>query len=244
MKGFVLPIFQGGILQTVGLEPNKKNIPVKINIGRQIYIKEMIEKRKEQKKTIENNVIRVNGLDREYQKKRIDNNNANNNINLNNNIFNNKSSLGYYKKNKLEPIKQKGSNYSETQLTNRSKKKIIKDVLNLKNKNDFELNLDNSFNNNIQLNERYNSYNKSKKLKNNPNEEFNGYPRKLNDLINNQEAEKEVSEQLNFKINNLNPLLKNNNKISVKENKYTWDTLQKMKSNSLVNENELNNLIK
>ena len=155
MKGFVLPIFQGGILQTVGLEPNNtKNVPVKVNIGRQIYIKEMIEKRKEQKKTIEKNVIRVNGLDREYQKKRIDNNNANNNINLNNNIFNNKSSLGYYKKNKLEPIKQNNSNYSETQLSNRSKKKIIKDVLNLKNKNDFELNFDNSFNKNGQLNER------------------------------------------------------------------------------------------
>ena len=245
MKGFVLPIFQGGILQTVGLEPNNtKNVPVKVNIGRQIYIKEMIEKRKEQKKTIEKNVIRVNGLDREYQKKRIDNNNANNNINLNNNIFNNKSSLGYYKKNKLEPIKQNNSNYSETQLSNRSKKKIIKDVLNLKNKNDFELNFDNSFNKNGQLNERYNSNNKNKKLKSNPNEEFNGYPRKLNDLINDQEAEKEVSDQLNFKINNQNPLLRNKNNTSVKENKYTWDSLEKMKSSSLVNENELNKLIK
>ena len=81
---------------------------------------------------------------------------------------------------------------------------------------------------------------------------LNSFPRKLKDLINDEEAEKEVSEQLNFKPNNIlgnntymNPLfLKNKNVQNVKENKYTWESLEKMKSSSLVDENELNNLIK
>jgi hypothetical protein len=43
---------------------------------------------------------------------------------------------------------------------------------------------------------------------------------------------------------NLNPLLaKNKNNYNVKENKYTWDSLQKMKSSKLVDEDELNKLI-
>ena len=43
----------------------------------------------------------------------------------------------------------------------------------------------------------------------------------------------------------MNPLLlKNKNIQNVKENKYTWESLEKMKSSSLVDENELNNLIK
>ena len=81
---------------------------------------------------------------------------------------------------------------------------------------------------------------------------LNSFPRKLKDLINDEEAEKEVSEQLNFKPNNIfgnnanmNPLLlKNKNVQNVKENKYTWESLEKMKSSSLVDENVLNNLIK
>ena len=240
MKGFVLPLFQGGILHTMGVEPTTKNVPVKINIGRQIYIKEMIEKRKEQKKSIEKNVMRVNGLDREYQKKKIDKNNDN--INLNNNIFSNKSSLGYYKKTKLEPIKQTGSNYSDTQITNKTKKKIIDDILNI-NKNNISLYYENNSNDNSKIKNRYEKNNLKLKGKNN-NNELKGFPRKINDLINDQEAEKEVSEQLDFKVNNLNPLLlKNKNNISVKENKYTWDSLEKMKSSSLVDENELNKLI-
>ena len=239
MKGFVLPIFQGGILHTVGVEPTTRNAPVKINIGRQIYIKEMIEKRKEQKKIIEKNVMRVNGLDREYQKKKLDINN--NNINSNNNIFSNKSSLGYYKKAKLEPInKPTSSNYSDAQITNKRKKKIINDILNINN--DFGLNYENNLNDNSKINDRYEQKLRNPKGKNNG--ELKGFPRKLNDLINDQEAEKEVSDQLNFKVNNINPLLKNKKNISVKENKYTWDSLEKMKSSSLVDENELNKLIK
>ncbi len=84
----------------------------------------------------------------------------------------------------------------------------------------------------------------------NNNNELDGFPRKLNDLINDQEAEKEVSEQLNFNYNNygniisINPLLpKNKNNSNIKENKYTWDSLQKMKSSTLVDEEELNRLI-
>ena len=242
MKGFVLPLFQGGILHTVGEEPFKKNAPVKINIGRQIYIKEMIEKRKEQKKSIEKKVMRLNGLDREYQKKKIDKNNDN--INLNNNIFSNKSSLVYHKKTKLEPIKQTGSNYSDTQITNKTKKKIINEILNI-NKNNFGLNYEKNIDDNSIVNNRYEKNILKSKVKKN-NNELKGFPRKLNDLINDQEAEKEVSDQLNFKVNNINSLLakNNNNNISVKENKYTWDTLEKMKSSSLVDENELNKLIK
>ena len=85
---------------------------------------------------------------------------------------------------------------------------------------------------------------------NNKNSDLNSFPRKLNDLINDQEAEKEVSEQLNFKLKNnngninMNPLLLNNkNNKKVQENKYTWDSLEKMKSNNLVDESELNKLI-
>ena len=243
MKGFVLPIFHGGILHTVGTEQNTKNVPVKVNIGRQIYIKEMIEKRKEQKKSIEKKVIRVNGLDREFQKKKID---------LNNNIFTNKTSLTNIKKNKLEPIKQSASNYSDTYITSKNKNKIVKDILNINNKDNLELNFGNDLNDNSKINDRYDirtMNNKNNKLKIN---ELNGFPRKLKDLINDQEAEKEVSEQLNFKYKNnydnnlnVNPLLlKNNNNSKVKENKYTWDSLQKMKSNTLIDETELNKLIK
>ena len=241
MKGFVLPIFQGGVLQTVGVDPNTKNVPVKVNLGRQIYIKEMIEKRKEQKKLNEKKVIRFNGLDREYQKKKIDVNNSN----INNNIFTNKTSFGNYKKNKLEPIKQNTSNYSDYNTTSKNKNsnKITKDILNLKNKEDLELHIGNNINDNSILNDRYNLAS----INNNNNKELNGFPRKLNDLINDQEAEKEVSEQLNFKYNNnmnINPLLaKNKNNYNVKENKYTWDSLQKMKSSKLVDEDELNKLI-
>ena len=243
MKGFVLPLFNGGILQTVGAEPNTKNVPVKVNIGRQIYIKEMIEKRREQKKSIEKKVIRLNGLDREYQKKRIDIKNENNI----DGIFNSKSSYGYYKKNKLEPINQNLSKYSETNKTKKNNKtKLVTDILNLKNKNELGINYESNLNDLSKNNDRYNSnILKNRKYTNfdNQNDEFNGFPRKLKDLINDQEAEKEVSEQLNFKINNMNPLLKNTNKINVKENKYTWDSLEKMKSSSLVDVNELDKLI-
>ena len=251
MKGFVLPIFHGRILQTVGVDPNTKNVPVKVNIGRQIYIKEMIEKRKEQKKLNEKKVMRANGLDRECQKKRIELNNSNSNININNNIFTNKTSFGNQKKNKLEPIKQNTSNYSESKSSKKNKKKIINDILSLKNKDELELYIGNDINDNSKKNDRYlESMNSVNHKQINNNNELNGFPRKLNDLINDQEAEKEVSEQLNFNYNNygniisINPLLpKNKNNSNIKENKYTWDSLQKMKSSTLVDEEELNRLI-
>ena len=248
MKGFVLPIFQGGnVLHTTAGEQTNKNIPVKVKLEN---IKDMIEKRKEQKKSIEKNVIRVNGLNREYQKKKLD---KINNNNSNKNIFMNKSLLGYNKKNKLEPIKQTNSNYSDTNINSISKRKIINDILNIKN-NDNELVYENNLSDNVKIFDRYemNMWNNNIKNYNKKNTELNSFPRKLNDLINDQEAEKEVSDQLNFKPNNIlgnnmdiNPLLlKNKNIQNVKQNKYTWDTLQKMKSNSLVDETELNNLIK
>ena len=248
MKGFVLPIFQGGssVLHTViGEQATTKNLPVKVKLGN---IKEMIEKRKEQKKNIEKNVIRVNGLDREHQKKRLDQ------INTNKNIFLNNSLLNIHKKNKLEPIKQTNSNYSDTNINNRNRKKYINDILNLKN-NENEFVFDNNLSDNIKIAERYeiNNWNNNNiRNYNKENMKLNSFPRKLKDLINDEEAEKEVSEQLNFKPNNIlgnntymNPLfLKNKNVQNVKENKYTWESLEKMKSSSLVDENELNNLIK
>ena len=247
MKGFVLPIFHGGssILHTVtGEQATTKNLPVKVKLGN---IKEMIEKRKEQKKNIEKNVIRVNGLDREHQKKRLDQ------INTNKNIFLNNSLLNIHKKNKLEPIKQTNSNYSDTNINNRNRKKYINDILNLKN-NENEFVFDNHLSDNIKIAERYeiNNWNNNIRNYNKENMKLNSFPRKLKDLINDEEAEKEVSEQLNFKPNNIfgnnanmNPLLlKNKNVQNIKENKYTWESLEKMKSSSLVDENELNNLIK
>ena len=247
MKGFVLPIFHGGssILHTVtGEQATTKNLPVKVKLGN---IKEMIEKRKEQKKNIEKNVIRVNGLDREYQKKRLDQ------INTNKNIFLNNSLLNIHKKNKLEPIKQTNSNYSDTNINNRNRKKYINDILNLKN-NENEFVFDNNLSDNIKIAERYEINNWNNNIRNyyKENMKLNSFPRKLKDLINDEEAEKEVSEQLNFKPNNIfgnnanmNPLLlKNKNVQNIKENKYTWESLEKMKSSSLVDENVLNNLIK
>ena len=231
MKGFVLPIFNGGILQTVEGEQNTKNIPVKINIGRQIYIKEMIEKRKEEKNNIQKNIIKVNGLDREYQKKKLDKNNN--------------AILKTYGYNKLEPIKKNNSNYSDSNIANNNKTKKLNDILNIKVNDEIKSNIEDKLsdnnNNNIML-----------KSNNNKNSDLNSFPRKLNDLINDQEAEKEVSEQLNFNFKlknnngniNMNPLLLNNkNNKKVQENKYTWDSLEKMKSNNLVDESELNKLI-
>jgi len=232
MKGFVLPIFNGGILQTVQGEQNTKNIPVKINIGRQIYIKEMIEKRKEEKNNIQKNIIKVNGLDREYQKKKLDKNN--------NNIL---KTYGY---NKLEPIKKNNSNYSDSNIANNNKTKKLNDILNIKVNDEIKSNIEDKLSDNNNQNIMLKNNNNN----NNKNSDLNSFPRKLNDLINDQEAEKEVSEQLNFKLknnygnNNMNPLLLNNkNNKKVQENKYTWDSLEKMKSNNLVDESELNKLI-
>ena len=159
---------------------------------------------------------------------------------MNNIIFSNKSSLGYYKKNKLEPIKHTPSIYSDTQITNSNKKKIISDILNIKNGNDIELIFDNDLGQNSKINESRINDKHEKNVMNS--KELKGFSRKLNDLINDQEAEKEVSEQLNFRVNNKNPLLLKNK--MVKENKFTWDSLEKMKSSSLVDEAELKNLIK
>jgi len=230
MKGFVLPIFNGGILQTVQGEQNTKNIPVKINIGRQIYIKEMIEKRKEEKNNIQKNIIKVNGLDREYQKKKLDKNNN--------------AILKTYGYNKLEPIKKNNSNYSDSNIANNNKTKKLNDILNIKVNDEIKSNIEDKLSDNNNQNIML------KNNKNNKNSDLNSFPRKLNDLINDQEAEKEVSEQLNFKLKNnygninMNPLLLNNkNNKKVQENKYTWDSLEKMKSNNLVDESELNKLI-
>ena len=73
-----------------------------------------------------------------------------------------------------------------------------------------------------------------------------------------EEARRDILKKLNLKINDFNEnnnnvnnnndifkemILKNKNNKNTKENKYSWDMLSNMKSNSLVTETELNNLI-
>ena len=158
---------------------------------------------------------------------------------------NNNAILKTYGYNKLEPIKKNNSNYSDSNIANNNKTKKLNDILNIKVNDEIKSNIEDKLsdnnNNNIML-----------KSNNNKNSDLNSFPRKLNDLINDQEAEKEVSEQLNFNFKlknnngniNMNPLLLNNkNNKKVQENKYTWDSLEKMKSNNLVDESELNKLI-
>jgi hypothetical protein len=65
-----------------------------------------------------------------------------------------------------------------------------------------------------------------------------------------EEARKDLLKKLNLRMNNFNNnnfnkgnMLENNNDENKKENKYTWDMLSNMKSSSLADEDELNNLI-
>ena len=212
MKGFELPIFYSNIYNNINtnkvkINENKKT-PIKLDTARQIYIKEMLKERKENKKIFEKNLIRVNGLDREYQKKNLDINN--------NNMFILRSKY----KNRLEPIDKKKTNKSNKSMSYRNKNNKM---INIYEKN---FDLDNDKNN---MNDRYN-YNKKRE----------------------EEARKDILQKLNLKMNNVNNsndnfnysnVIVNKNGKNMKENKYTWDMLSNMKSNNLVDETELNNLI-
>ena len=212
MKGFELPIFYSNIYNNINtnkvkINENKKT-PIKLDTARQIYIKEMLKERKENKKIFEKNLIRVNGLDREYQKKNLDINN--------NNMFILRSKY----KNRLEPIDKKKINKSNKSMSYRNKNNKM---INIYEKN---FDLDNDKNN---MNDRYN-YNKKRE----------------------EEARKDILQKLNLKMNNVNNsndnfnysnVIVNKNGKNMKENKYTWDMLSNMKSNNLVDETELNNLI-
>ena len=212
MKGFELPIFYSNIYNNINtnkvkINENKKT-PIKLDTARQIYIKEMLKERKENKKIFEKNLIRVNGLDREYQKKNLDVNN--------NNMFILRSKY----KNRLEPIDKKKMNKSNKSMSYRNKNNKM---INIYEKN---FDLDNDKNN---MNDRYN-YNKKRE----------------------EEARKDILQKLNLKMNNVNNsngnfnysnVIVNKNGKNMKENKYTWDMLSNMKSNNLVDETELNNLI-
>ena len=212
MKGFELPIFYSNIYNNINtnkvkINENKKT-PIKLDTARQIYIKEMLKERKENKKIFEKNLIRVNGLDREYQKKNLDINN--------NNMFILRSKY----KNRLEPIDKKKMNKSNKSMSYRNKNNKM---INIYEKN---FDLDNDKNN---MNDRYN-YNKKRE----------------------EEARKDILQKLNLKMNNVNNsndnfnysnVIVNKNGKNMKENKYTWDMLSNMKSNNLVDETELNNLI-
>ena len=212
MKGFELPIFYSNIYNNINtnkvkINENKKT-PIKLDTARQIYIKEMLKERKENKKIFEKNLIRVNGLDREYQKKNLDINN--------NNMFILRSKY----KNRLEPIDKKKTNKSNKSMSYRNKNNKM---INIYEKN---FDLDNDKNN---MNDRYN-YNKKRE----------------------EEARKDILQKLNLKMNNVNNsngnfnysnVIVNKNGKNMKESKYTWDMLSNMKSNNLVDETELNNLI-
>ena len=209
MKGFDLPIFYNNIYNNafnnkVQINDRKKT-PIKLDSTRQIYLKEIIRQRKEEKKNLEKKLIRVTGLDREHQKKNLD---------MNNNmlIVNNRSRLEPIDKKKLERVYNKSMNYRK----NNNK------IINIYEKH-FDLD-------NYKNNDRY-DYNKERE----------------------EEARRDILKKLNLKINNNNEnnnmhdinelLINDKNYNNKKENKYSWNMLSNMKSYSLVDERELNNLI-
>ena len=209
MKGFDLPIFYNNIYNNafnnkVQINDRKKT-PIKLDSTRQIYLKEIIRQRKEEKKNLEKKLIRVTGLDREHQKKNLD---------MNNNmlIVNNRSRLEPIDKKKLERVYNKSMNY----------KKNNNKIINIYEKH-FDLD-------NYKNNDRY-DYNKERE----------------------EEARRDILKKLNLKINNNNEnnnmhdinelLINDKNYKNKKENKYSWNMLSNMKSHSLVDERELNNLI-
>ena len=209
MKGFDLPIFYNNIYNNafnnkVQINESKKT-PIKLDSTRQIYLKEIIRQRKEEKKNLEKKLIRVTGLDREHQKKNLD---------MNNNmlIVNNRSRLEPIDKKKLERGYNKSMNY----------KKNNNKIINIYEKH-FDLD-------NYKNNDRY-DYNKERE----------------------EEARRDILKKLNLKINNNNEnnnmhdinelLINDKNYKNKKENKYSWNMLSNMKSHSLVDERELNNLI-
>ena len=207
MKGYELPIFYNNIYNNnlnnkVKINENKKT-PIKLNAARQIYLKEIIQLRKDQKKHLEKNLIRITGLDREHQKKKLDINNQS--------IIKNK--------NKLEPIDKTMLNRYNKSMNYKNNNKMI---------NLYEKNFEKDNNKN---NDRY-DFSKERE----------------------EEARRDILKKLNLKINNFNEnnnnnfnisgiILNNKNNKNGKENKYSWDMLSNMKSNSLVSETELNNLI-
>ena len=209
MKGFDLPIFYNNIYNNVfnnKVQINEsKKTPIKLDSTRQIYLKEIIRQRKEEKKNLEKKLIRVTGLDREHQKKNLD---------MNNNmlIVNNRSRLEPIDKKKLERVYNKSMNY----------KKNNNKIINIYEKH-FDLD-------NYKNNDRY-DYNKERE----------------------EEARRDILKKLNLKINNNNEnnnmhdinelLINDKNYKNKKENKYSWNMLSNMKSHSLVDERELNNLI-
>jgi hypothetical protein len=189
-----------------------KNTPIKLNYARKMYIQEMIKERKEQKNLLENKLIRIKGLDREYQKKNLD---ANNQLLISSNK----------KKNRLEPIDKKRINLSnKNMIVYKNKNMKNNKIINIYEKN---FDLDNDKNN---MNDRY-SYNQKRE----------------------EEARRDILKKLNLKISDFNENKNENNYKNLsefdsnnknkKENKYTWDMLSNMKSQSLVDETELNNII-
>jgi hypothetical protein len=167
-------------------------MPIKLNSARQMYIKEVIEKRKQEKKNFEKNLIRVNGLESEYQKKNLD---INNNLRTKKKVLNPINNNKFFKKNKMISI--------------------------------YENNFDKS-----NENDRY-------KVNSDIEEAKRDILKKLNLKMLNENKNENVNENFNEALWNI----RNNKKSEKENNKFTWDNLTNMKSNNLVDENELNNLI-
>ena len=216
MKGYDLPIFYSNMYNNINMNKVKinenKNTPIKLNYARKMYIQEMIKERKEQKNLLENKLIRIKGLDREYQKKNLD---MNNKLLISSNK----------KKNRLEPIDKKRINLSnKNMIVYKNKNMKNNKIINIYEKN-FDLDNDKS-----NMNDRY-SYNQKRE----------------------EEARRDILKKLNLKISDFNENKNENNYKNLsefdsnnknkKENKYTWDMLSNMKSQSLVDETELNNII-
>ena len=209
MKGFDSPMFYNNIYinnlnNKIQINDNKKT-PIKLDSVRQLYLKEIIKQRKEEKKNLEKKLLRITGLDREHQKKNLD-------INNKLLISNSRSRLEPIDKTKLERGYNKSMNY----------KKNNNKIINIYEKH-FDLD-------NYKNNDRY-DYNKERE----------------------EEARRDILKKLNIKINNnneknnmhdINELMNNNKNVKNKrENKFSWNMLSNMKSHSLVDERELNNLI-
>ena len=200
MKGYELPIFYSNLFNNYNMKVNiklndeekNKKMPIKLNSARQMYIKEVIEKRKQEKKNFEKNLIRVNGLEREYQKKNLD---INNNLRTKKKVLNPINNNKFFKKNKMISI--------------------YENIFDKSNEND-----------------RY-------KVNSDIEEAKRDILKKLNLKMLNENKNENVNENFNEALWNI----RNNKKSEKENNKFTWDNLTNMKSNNLVDENELNNLI-
>ena len=215
MKGYDLPIFYSNMYNNMNM--NK----VKINENKNTPIKLNYARKMYIQEMIKERKEQKNLLENKLIRfKGLEREYQKKNLDANNNLI---ISLNQ-KKNRLEPIDKKRLNKSnKNMILYKNKNMKNNKIMNIYEKN---FDLDNDKNNN----DRY-SFNQKRE----------------------EEARRDILKKLNLKINdfNGNKTDKNYNSLNdfksenknKKENKYTWDMLSNMKSQSLVDETELNNLI-